>query len=598
MKKPAIFFKNFGKNKFTIKIIAKVNTKRYYEDVPILVNNISNPIEDLINNTPLENLNKNISEINKEILQENELINNPNFNSGLLPKVLELMENTGSVRSGTSDLFNKIKEKGYNVKNNTNVTFPDEDELDIPPRYADFDVVKINDSIVSSINVDTNTREKKAPDDKYTSQFNIISDNTVEITPTENTDYTILTLSDGYVKKKLWVAKDNIPAAIDEFHNDIDDILSPVVDNITNEIERETEYNIFDPKNEDEILKYYENLYSEIDIPHSSEQWYGIPILELAVEPEDISQSIILQIDTKNNWYLNILNLGSYLYGLDRLQIDKTIPPDTKFMVVFKTTGFMHTIQLKIDGDPNLYSKTVAFEQELTLTTLGADYNLVKTFCGIVYDNIIEPVIPIPDIPPPPEVIPVDPIITIDDNENTNDEKTIIDLIDVDLKTITKMTCNDISILSSWTIMFYGKFKYLLDSYQIILKANNIRIFLLNNQIILENNNISKRALWVPHVNVTYQFSLSYSSDLKTLNFQIINSVNNQIYEFFIKIFETFEIDYLLGEIDPYTKSTINKIPIKFSNLNVYNEYFDFSKTMELYQKNKEYINKYIKLIL
>ncbi len=120
-------------------------------------------------------------------------------------------------------------------------------------------------------------------------------------------------------------------------------------------------------------------------------QWYGIPLIQLNKITDSLTDLIMLQLDTKNNWTINLTNIKQTSSEVSS-RIDVTVPPGTKFLAGVSVSKHTQEISmfLKIDADEILYQNTITPGEPIKteVTQIGSDSLDVKSLCGTLWDII------------------------------------------------------------------------------------------------------------------------------------------------------------------------------------------------------------------
>jgi len=370
---------NIGNFSYGAMIVAEINPTQYYRDRPLFLGYKEPLLSDAI------------SWSNKEytkFIEDNDILN-----------YLDLYDN---ILEGTDGYLVQVEAIKNQINSYSTITENDPDNVDYPSIPVDNQDIAIKDAdgnVIRTITTDINQRSQKlTPDglEYITILDNIPKDYLDTDSPTNINESSIVSLEDSFIKEKLWVSHKIIPELSTKLAESSDQIENAVVD--FNDAITPIDPNP-DPSD------YIEQLSKPV------EMWYGIPLINLSPSNTLTKDSFIVQINTHNNWTIDITNiLGTGLEGFTTT-IDKTIPPATKFMV----SVFIHinriTLILKIANDPATYTNTIILEKSLntTLTSFGSDNEGVKSLCGYIWDMRVlrntnayndSPDTPIPYIPP------------------------------------------------------------------------------------------------------------------------------------------------------------------------------------------------------
>ena len=122
----------------------------------------------------------------------------------------------------------------------------------------------------------------------------------------------------------------------------------------------------------------------------SQDQWYGIPLINLGPRGTSLQDSYLVQLNSKDNWNVSLINSVTTGLTKDRLMIDKQIPPGVKFMLGFYMVENKYGLLLRITGDPKLYRKEINTFNDTDLVpkalSYGIDNDHVKSLVGNIWD--------------------------------------------------------------------------------------------------------------------------------------------------------------------------------------------------------------------
>jgi len=154
---------------------------------------------------------------------------------------------------------------------------------------------------------------------------------------------------------------------------------------ITEEVEDISNVTPIKEPDEEEQEKFNENLL-KMSTPFN--QWYGIPIINIGPRKAPTKDSYILNVNTKNNWNLELTNIVDNGLDNNRLYIDKQIPPGKKFLAGFFMLYGQFSIFLRIEGEDRIYQKTVRYNYDTIPQAIsyGVDNEFIKTICGYIWD--------------------------------------------------------------------------------------------------------------------------------------------------------------------------------------------------------------------
>ncbi len=142
------------------------------------------------------------------------------------------------------------------------------------------------------------------------------------------------------------------------------------------------------PENNEEQIEYTEESWKPLGEP--KDQWYGIPLLNLGPTDTPLGESYLVQLNSKDNWNVSLLNSVVTGQSKDTLLIDKQIPPNKKFMVGFYVIQNKYGLILRIEGDPKIYQKEVNTFNDRELIpkaiSYGVDNDFIKSLSGYMWD--------------------------------------------------------------------------------------------------------------------------------------------------------------------------------------------------------------------
>jgi hypothetical protein len=339
---------------FSVVIIAEIDPIQYWRDNPLFIKYIEPYLKDII-------------EYQVKIPVGLEGTGAEFY----LEQIKKIKEEYDSYEEQGTQIIEDIKKISYiNDGEALNLNIP-------PPENLPTEIHIYDDqgNVVKTIPVDLGHREYKATDIgfKPISVFDAIPDNfSDDQLPAELDDIEIKTLQDSYIKDKLWIASNTIREKAEELNT----VSEPFQDALM-VIPDSTEL-----PPEDQLQDINDKLTQRV------EQWYGIPLVNLSPNETPLEDAFILQVDTRNDWTLNLMNMGAYGVNSNDIRIDKTIPPGKRFSVGVTYTYPAITLYLKIDGDEEVYTSTVNLSEQkvLKLYSIGVDPIGLKTLCGAVYD--------------------------------------------------------------------------------------------------------------------------------------------------------------------------------------------------------------------
>ena len=371
---PGAFVQDFGKTKFAVFVIASIDTMSYFKDEPILMRSLK------------PGFNENIDPNPKIYYKDKEIkLNFPEDVSTDIDNIISASdEMSNTLQNLTSDEFHdKIECPDPNIDGDTT-----HEKIEIP-------ITNDAGEIVQMVTADLEQRETSTCTDAKTDEMiatimNQIPD--LESFKTGNDSksikQSICSLPEGQLKNTILAATNGQINTVDDYKIYLDKL------NQSLKFYRDDQWinNGFDGEfNEESVAELLaKNITSVNEITkEETPQYYGIPLIELdAGYAEDGSEAIILQIDTKNDWKLNILNFNNLFDNVESsLELDVRVPPGTKFLTGFITDGIRHTLVYKtLAPGYKLISKTVIKPHKFTINTVGTDSRQLKNFCGYIYD--------------------------------------------------------------------------------------------------------------------------------------------------------------------------------------------------------------------
>jgi hypothetical protein len=205
--------------------------------------------------------------------------------------------------------------------------------------------------------------------------------NTVDVTPTQTNDESINILADEDINENL----EYLMEQVDEYIGLLDeasDTYKFITDQIKDINDAAPPVNIPDEEDQE---RFNEKL-TQMSTPFN--QWYGIPIINLGPDKLPTGESYILNVNTFNNWNLELTNIVTNGLDSNRLYIDKQIPPGKKFIAGFFMLYGQFSIFLRIEGEDKIYQKTVRYNYNTApqVISYGIDNDFLKTICGTIWD--------------------------------------------------------------------------------------------------------------------------------------------------------------------------------------------------------------------
>ncbi len=142
------------------------------------------------------------------------------------------------------------------------------------------------------------------------------------------------------------------------------------------------------PENQAARVKIVEDSWKPLG--ELSDQWYGIPLINVGPKDTPTGDSFLVNINSKNDWNVSVTNVITTGIERDILTIDRQIPPGKKFMVGFYTMENKFGLILRIQGDPKIYQKELStFNQSGLIPkaiSYGVDNQFIKSLNGHMWD--------------------------------------------------------------------------------------------------------------------------------------------------------------------------------------------------------------------
>jgi hypothetical protein len=369
-------------------------------------------------------------------------------------------------------------------------------------------------------------------------------------------------------------------------------------------------------QNDEFVPPNLENIYDSVEnLGAEQEMWYGIPLINLGPDRVDISKNIIVQIDTKREWKINVLNLLGIGNNTARLEVDVTPPPGSHFVVALNIISKKEAFLLvKLEGDETLYSSSIRLPQDIDLHYLGigGDNNLLKTLCGEVCFLYYIPNDNQRTNPPNPpedsgsgggagEIKAPDFYRYIPQIRGNLLEIGPLKLYD---GYASNFFCNREMKIHSFTIQWWinlqTRIKITEESQIITLIADDIhnnflKYDLENYYLIFEFNGlVFKERFTIPTFDWS-QFVLMYdkNSGILSLHFTEIYWSDPVIFEFDIGTDLEFSITSLNARMDRFTGEILEKAPTFFGNWEFHDEILDSDALTKIYNKYKNILKYY-----
>jgi len=350
---------DFNKVSFAASIVTELEPTQYFRDRPLFFGYINPVFHEAI-------------ELSRKGAEAYQGFDIPEINS-YLNKLKTIDESLAIYKEEAAIIEEELRNLPYIEDNNPDIPVPTPDENNQTVEIKDAD-----GNIIKTIDIDMNQRAQKEIDSNGTTQSITILDRIPEgysddNFPREADEVSIITLPDSMIQDKLWVAKEHIPKLTYEM-KDAQDVFLDAVNEFV-DVSPEVPTN--------ELAKEYtDKLHEPLDV------WYGIPLINLSPRGTPAKDSIILHVNTKKNWTLDLTNVAGVGFDKFEIRIDKTIPPETKFTAGVYVMYNTITIFLQLEGDDTLYEKSIPVNQlpSMELTSFGGDNSRYKTLCGMVWD--------------------------------------------------------------------------------------------------------------------------------------------------------------------------------------------------------------------
>ena len=340
-------------NMFGATIVAEIDPVQYWRDRPLFLGYKKPVLSDAINWTK-----------NPQDYIDND-------------EAIEYFNAYKNIVTGLDSYSEQVAILEQQLKDYSHIQKSDPDEVIYPDAAEDNQTINILDSdgnIIRTITTDINARAQKTTPTgtKGITILDNIPENYNDDLNPDIHEASIISLSDSFIKEKLWISHEYMPNISNEISDASGLFTSPIDDMNT----------LLQPEDIPDPIPVIDILSKDIDI------WYGIPLINLSPREIPVKDSIILHIDTQKDFTLNITNVvGTGLDGLE-IRIDKTIPPGTRFMAGVYISNNNLSIYLKIDGDDTLYEKSILLFEvpPFNLTSFGTDNEGLKSLCGYIWD--------------------------------------------------------------------------------------------------------------------------------------------------------------------------------------------------------------------
>ncbi len=371
---PGVFTRNFSANRFAVFVVAAIDTRAYYNDEPLLLRSIQPGFAENLTRAPriyIDDYEIPVVMSEPENLQE--AITNAVAGATAMAETLASMNAEDFQSPG--DLSCPPNDENYGTDEN-NVTF---------------NIVGPGSELVQEITTDLNSRETSScseyqADDLIGSFLNDIPEMPRNVSDVDMS--VVCSMPEGYLKEKLLVVTKGTSETIEEYQSYLDTI-NTNMDTLSGDLWAKIGQ---DPGTipvdfQDWLANTIED--TQLTTTTPMDQYYGIPLIELDAGREgDGSDSIILQVDSKNGWKLNLVNFGSLFNDDTKLEIDtEPIYAGTKFIAGFITDGVRHTlVQQILAPGHEIHSKTIVKPHNFTINSFGCDTRQIKNLCGVIHD--------------------------------------------------------------------------------------------------------------------------------------------------------------------------------------------------------------------
>lgn len=373
---PGVFTKDFSETKFAVFVVATVDPRAYYNDEPLLLRSLKPGYDEGIEQKPTIYVNG------------HEIQAIPELPSDILTSIDETIASSEAL----AEAIEKITSGDFSDIPSLECP-PNDENYQTEPKNITFNIEGPGGEIVKTVTKDLNSRETSNcsevnVDDLIATFLNDVPD--MPRVNQENDMNVVCTLPDSVIKEKLRVSEEAIVNLIGDFNlNSYGDII-----NSTTAMSEELWAKM--GLNPGEIPSDWQEwfagqLQGEVTIPADPvDQWYGIPLIELHSGQEgDGTDAVILQINTKYGWKLELLNFGMLFDEPNfKLEIEREPPiPGVKFIAGFITDGIRHTLVLhNLVPGHEVQSKTITKPKRFTINSFGTDTRQIKNLCGTIHD--------------------------------------------------------------------------------------------------------------------------------------------------------------------------------------------------------------------
>lgn len=373
---PGVFTKDFSETKFAVFVVATVDPRAYYNDEPLLLRSLKPGYDEGIGQNPTIYING------------HEIQSIPELPSDVVANIEETIEKSKEL----SNTIEKIASGDLSDIPSMDCP-PNDDNYQTEPNDITFNIEGPGGEVIQTITKDLNSRETSNcseinVDDLIATFLNDVPDmpRVVE----KNDMNVVCTLPDSVIKEKLRVSEEAIVNLVGDFNlNSYESIINSTQE-VSNDLWSKMGFNTNEiPSDWQEW--FADQIQGENTIQENPvDQWYGIPLIELHSGVEgDGTDAVILQINTKYNWKLELLNFGMLFDDPNfKLEINEEAPiPGVKFIAGFITDGIQHTIVLRnlAPGHETL-SKTITKPKTFSINSFGTDTRQIKNLCGVIHD--------------------------------------------------------------------------------------------------------------------------------------------------------------------------------------------------------------------
>ncbi len=217
----------------------------------------------------------------------------------------------------------------------------------------------------------------------------------IEIPDTVEDFIGIHVLSDTSVLDKLAIEFDlpgsigtqGVPEDLMELQKDLTNSYVPIQEQLREIVEVVPEEDI--PLNQEERRIIVEDSWKPMG--ELTDEWYGIPIINIGPSASKTKDSFIVNVNSKNDWNVAVTNVVTTGLEEDMLVIDKQIPPGVKFMVGVYITWSYIGLVLRIAGDPRIYQKEIQVsypDNTPQAISYAVDNDAIKSLSGNIWNLV------------------------------------------------------------------------------------------------------------------------------------------------------------------------------------------------------------------